>query len=233
MLKATQGTFKLGIEFVNWGQVGERYMHGFGSIGQDMWTQRFYQYWLKAHGQGKAQELGAYSITRAAAYANKFMPARADLPNSPLASIAHAYHFDASLFARALRGIAEQRGVRRTEGKVQQVLQRASDGHVEALVLESGGRIEGDLFIDCSGFRGLLIEGALGTGFEDWSHWLPATARWRCRAPRPRHPLSCCPTPARPPMQPAGSGASRCSTAPAMAMCTAAVLSATMKRRPP
>ncbi len=173
MLKATHGTFKLGIEFVNWGRLGERYMHGFGAIGQDMWTQRFYQYWLKARSQGQAQDLGAYSITRSAAYANKFMPARADLPNSPLGSIAHAYHFDASLFARTLRGISEQRGVQRTEGKIRQVSQRADNGHVDAVILESGERIEGDLFIDCSGFRGLLIEEALHTGYEDWTHWLP------------------------------------------------------------
>ncbi len=173
MLKVTQGTFKLGIEFVNWGKMGERYMHGFGDLGQDLWTARFYQYWLKMRALGRAKELDAYSITRAAAYANKFMPARADMPNSPLAGIAHAYHFDASLYARFLRSLAEQRGVRRTEGKIGHVTRRADNGHVEAVVLENGERIEGDLFIDCSGFRALLIEGALETGYEDWSAWLP------------------------------------------------------------
>lgn len=172
-MRATQGTYKLGIEFVNWGRQGERYMHGFGKLGQDLWTVRFDQYWQKMHRLGKARDLGAYSITRMAALANKFMPARPDLPNSPLADIAYAYHFDASLFARYLRGVCEGRGVVRTEGKITNVSLRAADGHVEAITLESGERIEGDLFLDCSGFRGLLIEGALETGYEDWTHWLP------------------------------------------------------------
>lgn len=172
-LKATQGTFKLGVEFVNWGRQGDRYMHGFGTLGQDLFTAKFDQYWQKMRKLGKAKDLEAYSITRMAARANKFMPARADMPNSPLAGIAYAYHFDASLYARFLRGVAEQRGVRRTEGKIVGVSRRDGGGHVDAVVMESGERIEGDLFVDCSGFRGLLIEGALETGYEDWTHWLP------------------------------------------------------------
>jgi tryptophan halogenase len=172
-LKATQGTFKLGIEFVNWGRLGDRYMHGFGSIGQDLWTVSFDQYWHKMRALGRASDLGDYSITRAAAKANKFMPARTDMPNSPLAEINYAYHFDAGLYARYLRTLCEAKGVQRIEGKIGQVSQRQADGHVDAVVLENGQRIEGDLFIDCSGMRGLLIEGALKTGYEDWSHWLP------------------------------------------------------------
>jgi tryptophan halogenase len=172
-LKATQGTFKLGVEFVNWGKQGDRYMHGFGALGQDMLSVRFDQYWQKMRRLGRARDLEAYSITRMAAKANKFMPARPDMPNSPISGIAHAYHFDASLYARYLRGVAEQRGVRRTEGMIVGVSQRPSDGHVDAIVLEDGRRVEGDLFIDCSGFRGLLIEGALKTGYEDWTGWLP------------------------------------------------------------
>ncbi len=172
-MKATQGTYKLGIEFVNWGKLGERYIHGFGILGQDLWTARFDQYWQRLRGLGKARELDEYSITRMACRHNKFMPPRRDLTNSPLSDIAYAYHFDASLYARYLRTVSEQRGVRRTEGKVAQVSQRAADGHVDAVLMESGERIEGDLFIDCSGFRGLLIEGALQTGYEDWNHWLP------------------------------------------------------------
>ena len=172
-LRATQGTFKLGIEFVNWGQVGDRYMHGFGKIGQDLWTTRFDQYWRKMRALGRAQPLEQYSITRMAAKANKFMPATDEVANSPLNHIAHAYHFDANLYARYLRGIAEQRGVQRIEGKIVRVTQREPDGHVDALQLESGTRVEGDFFIDCSGFRGLLIEETLKTGYEPWTHWLP------------------------------------------------------------
>jgi tryptophan halogenase len=172
-MKATQGSYKLGIEFVNWGKLGERYIHGFGILGQDLWTVRFDQYWQRLNKLGKARPLDEYSITRMAARHNKFLPPRRDLPNSPLADIAYAYHFDASLYARYLRSVSEQRGVRRTEGKVMRVSQRADDGHVDAIVMENGESIEGDLFIDCSGFRGLLIEGALQTGYEDWSHWLP------------------------------------------------------------
>ncbi|MBQ0933825.1 tryptophan halogenase family protein [Ideonella paludis] len=172
-VRATQGTFKLGIEFVNWGQLGDRYMHGFGKIGQDLWTTRFDQYWRKMRALGRAQPLEQYSITRMAAKANKFMPATDEVANSPLNHIAHAYHFDANLYARYLRGIAEQRGVQRIEGKIVHVSQREPDGHVDAVQLESGARVEGDFFIDCSGFRGLLIEETLKTGYEPWTHWLP------------------------------------------------------------
>ena len=172
-MKATNGTFKLGVEFVNWGRLGDRYTHGFGRLGQDLWMVGFEQYWHKMRALGKARDLADYSITRAAARANKFMLPRPDLGNSPLAEITYAYHFDAGLYARHLRKLSESRGVERTEGKVVRVTQRESDGHVDAVVMESGERIEGDLFIDCSGFRGLLIEQTLQAGYEDWSHWLP------------------------------------------------------------
>ena len=172
-LRETNGSFKLGIEFVNWGKIGDRYMHGFGSIGQDLWTVRFEQYWHKMRRLGKAADLQEYSITRMAAKANKFMPAQHDMANSPLNDIAHAYHFDASLYARYLRKLSEARGVQRTEGKIARVSQREGDGYVDAVVLESGERIGGELFIDCSGMRALLIEGALNIGYENWNHWLP------------------------------------------------------------
>ncbi|HEY8877281.1 MAG TPA: tryptophan halogenase family protein [Roseateles sp.] len=175
-VRETQGSFKLGIEFVNWGRVGDRYMHGFGRIGRDVWPVSFDQHWLRMRALGRAAPLEAYSVTRMASQANKFMPARADLGESPLADITHAYHFDASLYARYLRRLSEARGVRRTEGKITHATRRsegAHAGHVDAVVLESGERVEGDLFIDCSGFRGLLIEQTLQTGFEDWTHWLP------------------------------------------------------------
>jgi tryptophan 7-halogenase len=172
-LKATQGTFKLAIEFVNWGKLGDRYMHGFGAIGRELATVGFDQYWQRMRGLDKAADLGEYSITRMAARANKFMPPDLEVPNSPLGEIAYAYHFDASLYAKYLRKLCEGNGVERIEGKIVKVDQRASDGHIEAVVLESGRRVEGELFLDCSGFRGLLIEETLKTGFEDWSHWLP------------------------------------------------------------
>lgn len=172
-VKATNGTFKLGIEFVNWGRQGDRYMHGFGQIGQHLRSVRFDQYWQRMRSIGQAEPLESYSITRMAARANKFLPAQPDMANSPLGEIAYAYHFDASLYARYLRKLSEARGVVRTEGKIERVSLRADNGYVDAVVLEGGERVEGDLFIDCSGMRALLIEGALQTGFEDWTHWLP------------------------------------------------------------
>ncbi len=172
-IRETQGSFKLGIEFVNWGRLGSRYMHAFGHFGQDLWTVPFHQYWLKMHQAGRVPDIGEYAITRVAAYANRFMRPPQDIQNSPLNDITYAFHFDAGLYARYLRRHAEGRGVTRVEGKIAEVSLRPLDGHVQALVLEGGQRIEGDLFIDCTGFRGLLIEQTLGTGFEDWTHWLP------------------------------------------------------------
>ena len=173
-MRETQGSFKLGIEFVNWGRLGERYMHGFGRLGQDLATLPFDQYWQKMRRAGKAAPLEEYSITRMASKANKFMPPRFDVPNSPLRDIAYAYHFDASLYAKYLRRLSESRGVVRIEGKITRATQREPDGHIDAVELENGTRVEGELFIDCSGFRGLLIEQTLQTGYEDWTRWLPA-----------------------------------------------------------
>ena len=172
-MRETQGSFRLGIEFVNWGQQGSRYMHAFGRFGQVLWTVPFQQYWLKMHQAGKVPDIGEYAITRVAAYRNSFMRPPAEVQNSPLSDITYAFHFDANLYARYLRRHAEGRGVTRVEGKIAEVSLRTSDGHVQALVLESGARIEGELFIDCTGFRGLLIAQTLKTGYEDWTHWLP------------------------------------------------------------
>ncbi len=172
-VRETRGTFKLGIQFVDWARVGDRYVHGFGQIGHEYGLLPFHQYWLKANAQGWAAEIGEYSLNTAAAERGRFMVSAQDAPrNSPLADIAYAYHFDASLYAQFLRRYAEARGARRTEGKVVNVAQR-EDGFVEEIVLADGERIAGDLFIDCSGFRGLLIEQTLHAGYEDWSHWLP------------------------------------------------------------
>jgi len=173
-VRTVKGTFKLGIEFVDWARIGDRYFHGFGTIGHDLDLLPFHQYWIKARQQGSAAELGEYSLHTKAGPLGKFMVSASDAPpKSPLADIAYAYHFDAGLYAKYLRRYAERRGVRRTEGKVVDVQLRSEDGFVEAVVLESGERVEGDLFLDCSGFRGLLIEQTLHAGYEDWSHWLP------------------------------------------------------------
>ena len=172
-MRETQGSFKLGIEFVNWKALGQRYTHGFGPLGQQLWTTEFHHYWLKQWLAGKAPDLENYSITRMACKAGKFLRPPADMPQSPLSQIAYAFHFDASLYARYLGKYAQARGVQRVEGLIKQVHLRADNGHVASLELQNGTRVEGDLFIDCSGFRGLLIEEALHTGYDDWTHWLP------------------------------------------------------------
>ncbi|MDR3527579.1 MAG: tryptophan 7-halogenase [Rhizomicrobium sp.] len=171
-VRKTQATFKLGIEFANWGKIGDRYFHPFGPYGQDMEGVPFYAYWLKMREIDKSLSLEEYSLQCLAAQHNKFMrPINAG--NSPLSAIAYAFQLDAVLYARYLREYAETRGVKRSEGKVVDVALRNEDGFVDSVTLESGERVEGDLFIDCTGFRGLLIEGALKTGYEEWNHWLP------------------------------------------------------------
>jgi tryptophan halogenase len=172
-VRRTMGSFKLGIEFVDWGRKGDSYIHGFGKIGQSMNLAPFYQFWLKQRATGNAGPLDDYSLNTVAARANKFLPASPQHANSPLADIAYAYHFDAALYAKYLREYAEARGVRRLEGKVASVQQHPESGFVAGVTLEDGRAVDGQLFIDCSGFRGLLIEQTLKTGYVDWSHWLP------------------------------------------------------------
>jgi tryptophan halogenase len=174
-VRSTQGSFKLGIQFVDWGRLGDTYVHGFGTtIGPSLGLLPFHQYWIKARRAGRAKDIGAYTLNTVAAPRGKFMVSASDVPpGSPLSNIAYAYHYDAALYARYLRSYAEQRGVRRTEGIVQQVLLHPQSGFVESLRLESGETVAGDLFVDCSGFRGLLIEEALHTGYIDFTHWLP------------------------------------------------------------
>ena len=177
-VRATRATYKLGIEFCDWGHEGERYMHGFGRFGQDLGALDFHHYWLRQHHAGKEHDLGRYSINQMAARTNRFMPADPALANSPLGDITHAYHVDAGLYARYLRTYAEARGVRRTEGKVVDTVLRTADGHVNAVRLQHGELLHGDLFIDCSGFRALLIGAAMGSGWESWRHWLPCDSAW-------------------------------------------------------
>nr|WP_315258942.1 tryptophan halogenase family protein [uncultured Duganella sp.] len=173
-VKRTQGTIKLGIQFNDWGRIGDSYIHGFGAIGRSMGPLPFHQFWLKLFQSGRAAPIGAYTPQTVMAPQGKFAPRDHNAaPGSPLADIAYAYHFDATLYARYLRELAEQRGVQRIEGKIVSVQQRADDGFIESVTLESGQVVDGELFIDCSGFRGLLIEQTLKTGYIDWSHWLP------------------------------------------------------------
>ena len=172
-LRFTKGTYKLGIEFVDWARVGDRYFHGFGKIGQDLGVVPFYQYWLKMHALGRAAPLEEYAIATWASRHDRFMRAVTDRPNSPLADIAYAYNFDASLYSKYLRAYAEKRGVERIEGKVTHVEQDPDNGHVRAVSLERGERVAGQLFVDCTGFRGLLIEQTLKAGYTTFSDVLP------------------------------------------------------------
>jgi tryptophan halogenase len=172
VIRQTRATFKLGIGFQDWTRPGHFYFHPFGPTGFGMGPISFPAYWLKMYLEGKASRLEDYSMQSMAAEQGKFMrPVHA--PNTPLNKITYALHFDASLFARYLSQFAQARGVVRTEGKVQQVTLRPEDGFIESVTLENGEIIAGDLFIDCSGFRGLLIEEALKTGYDDWTRWLP------------------------------------------------------------
>jgi len=171
MLRATSGTFKLAIQYNDWVRPGHSYLHAFGDVGLPLGSLPFQQYWLRQRAQSDAEDLASYSLNATAAKACRM--ARNDhVGGSPMAGIKYAFQFDAGLYGRMLRTYAERRGVKRTEGKVVDVRLRGEDGFIEAVALEGGARIEGDLFIDCSGFRGLLIEGVLESGFEDWRDWL-------------------------------------------------------------
>lgn len=172
-LRRTQGSFKLGIQFRDWGHLGESYVHGFGVIGRDLEWLRCHQYWLRMRSLGRVGAFEALSINTAAARANRFMRANPKMPDSPLGQIGYAYHFDAGLYARYLRDLAEGRGVVRREGRIIDVAQDPGTGFLTSVTLEGGEELAADLFIDCSGFRGLLIEQTLKSGYENWSRWLP------------------------------------------------------------
>ena len=171
LLKVTDGTFKLGIEFVGWRAPDHRYMHAFGAVGRDVGLIAFQHYWLRARALGVAKPLDAYALNEIAARKGR-MHRGGPLTASTIPAMPYAYHFDAALFARMLRNFAEGQGVERAEGKILEV-EVSEAGDVAALKLEGERRIDGDFFIDCTGFRALLIEQTLHTGFEDWSHWLP------------------------------------------------------------
>ncbi len=171
-VRKTKGTFKLGIEFVDWGGLGQRYFHPFGKFGVDMEGVSFHAYWERLSGEAAFGDAEAFSLMAMAARGRKFMRP-IDAGNSPLSSIAYAFHFDAGLYARYLREIAEGLGVKRTEGKIVEVLRNGESGHVDAVRLADGSEVRGDLFVDCSGFHGLLIGKTLGVPYVDWSAHLP------------------------------------------------------------
>ena len=171
-LKETNGTFKLGIEFIDWSKKGESYIHPFGSIGVDMQGIDFHQYWLHAKAGGSNAPLQHYSMCAVASEQNKFMRPDPN-PRSPLSHLRYAYHIDATLYARYLRKYAERNGITRVEGKVDEVKRDGEKGDITSLKMEDGSTIEGDFFFDCTGFRALLSDKTLGVPFTDWSHWLP------------------------------------------------------------
>ena len=172
-VRKTNATFKLGIEFNNWGQIGDSYIHPFGPFGSNMDGVHFHHYWLRHKRQNSAANLDEYNIQILAARAGKFHRYLQNGSGGQGHKIDHAFHFDASLYAQFMREYAESRRVKRIEGMVVDVAQRSEDGFVETITLDSGETLQADLFIDCSGFRGLLIEQTLKTGYDDWSSVLP------------------------------------------------------------
>jgi tryptophan halogenase len=165
-MRATQATFKLGIAFDGWKEPGHSYFHSFGLTGKDHWAAGFQHFWMYGRERGNPQSYDDYCLELVAALKNKF----AHLPEDRMN---YAYQLDSGLYAKFLRGMAEGDGTRRIEGKIAEVQLDGESGDIAALLLDSGKRIEGDLFLDCTGFRALLIEGALHAGFDDWTHYLP------------------------------------------------------------
>ena len=168
-MAATQATFKLGIQFENWREKNHRYIHSFGTTGTDHWTAGFQHFWLRDRDRGSAEEFGAYCLELVAAQQSRFS-------HLPKQGLNYAFHLDATLFAGFLRKFSENLGAVRMEGKIVEVDTDPETGFVRSLKLDSGRVVEGDLFIDCTGFRGLLIEQTLKAGYEDWTHWLPCNS---------------------------------------------------------
>lgn len=171
-LRETKATYKLGIEFNNWGQLGDSYLHTFGDAGINLQSLHFHHYWRRFAQTHPTASLWDYSLHHRAAYADKFAPVER-VGRTAMTGLAHAYHFDATAYAGYLRTLAEGAGVTRTEGRVVETSLNTESGDLASVRLESGETIPGDLFIDCTGFRALLIGDALGVDWQDWSHWLP------------------------------------------------------------
>lgn len=172
-MRETRATYKLGIEFVDWLRPGHAYVHPFGSFGIDMLGVEFQHIWLRGQQVGDTSRIDDYSIAAVAGKAGKFVWPRPDNPKSPLSKLSYAFQFDASRYARFLRSYAEGAGAVRIEGRISHVQQNPESGFVTAVVLDDGRAVEGELFIDCSGFRSLLLGQTMGVPFNDWSKWLP------------------------------------------------------------
>jgi tryptophan halogenase len=188
----TRGTFKLGIEFVNWGAIGDNYIHPFGTFGNGRSAVDFHQYWLRLRQEGvDVPDLQQFSMGVQVARENKFQLPDPD-PASLAATFGYAYQFDATLFAPYLRQLAEEQGAKRTEGRIVKVDLDSESGDIASITLENGETIEGDLFIDCSGFVSLLLDKTLKEPFEDWSKWLPCDRAMAvpCRTETPLSPLT-------------------------------------------
>jgi len=187
----TRATFKLGIEFRNWSRQGDRYIHPFGAFGKDLGGVPFHHHWVRAYHRGVDRSFQDYSLPIIAAREGKFTHPSED-SSHPLSTYSYAYQFDAGLYAAYLREFAGAHGVERTEGKIVAVQQHGETGFVESVTLQNGERIEADLFVDCSGFRGLLIGQAPGAGYEEWTHWLPCDRAFAvpCATVGPIHPFT-------------------------------------------
>lgn len=173
LMRATQATFKLGIEFVDWSRQGERYFHPFGFHGIDIDSLDFHQYWLHCRANGFTHSIGDYCVTEVVAKKNKFAFPDTRTPGAPASYLRYAYHFDAALYAGFLRQYAEARGVKRIEGKVRDVLRAPDTGDITGVRLQSGQTISGEFFFDCTGFKSLLLDKTLKVPWVDWRHWLP------------------------------------------------------------
>ena len=172
MLSMVQGSFKLGIQFVNWGKIGDSYIHPFGNYGYQVDGISFHHVWHKYQQAGDKRPIQVFNVETMAAHFGRFARTE-DYQRDDLPPVNYAYHIDAGRYAKYLRNYAETRGVVRREGKISDVNLDTESGFVSSVTMENGDVLKGDLFIDCSGFRGLLIEQALKTGYDDWSNFLP------------------------------------------------------------